>query len=264
MTNKRLHKDEYVQHAPEQGQRVVRINHNSASCSGDSQSLSIWRNDDGSIGAKCYRCGLTGRSGSKPSMFKKNIETKKLQEIPKDISSEYSGMPPEVATYLSHKGVTEAIAFHYGIGWSPSADGLILPVHNELKHDGFQVKYFDRKQRYSTVHRGKRELMFSHLRNWHETCVIVEDLISAIRVSNYVDMDSFALLGSELNDQGLAQLVKNHEAFIIWLDNDNDIICKKAAKLSNRLSLFGPTRLIRDRCEPKDISDGDIENIIYR
>lgn len=260
----RLKNEEYIPFAPDRPGVRTRVNHSSDSCGGDSQSLSVWRNDDNTIGAKCYRCGATGRSGSKPSMFKKSIETKALQEYPKDVSSRYEDMPPEVATYLSGKQITEAIAYHYGVGYSEVADGLVLPVHNELHHEGFQVKYFDRKQRYSTVHLGKREWMFSHLYSGLSGVVIVEDLLSAIRIKETIGtLDAFALLGSELNDQGLAQLVNNHDYFMVWLDNDNDIVCGKAKALFNRLSLFGTARYIKEQVEPKDISDDEIHAMVY-
>ena len=269
MNKLRLHHDEYVPFAPEVVGQRQRVNHSSSACDGDSQSLSIWRNDDDSIGAKCYRCGATGRTKSKPSMFRKHNETKALQEIPKDVSSQFADMPPEVATYVNTKGISEAIAYHYGIGWSESAGGLVLPVHNEYHHDGFQVKYFDRKQRYTTVHRGQRQLMFTHLCDGIEglgtPVVIVEDLISAIRVVQAVPhLDAFALLGSELNDQGLAQLVKYHQKFIVWMDNDNDTVVSKAKQLYHRLSLFGSAQLIKEQCEPKDLRDEQILEMTTR
>lgn len=264
----RLKHEEYVPYAPDSVGARRRVNHDTADCSGDSQSLSIWRNADDSIGAKCYRCGATGRTGSKPSMFKKHNETKALQEVPQDVSSQYADMPPQAAAYLSSKGITEAIAFHYGIGWSPSADGLIFPVINWYGYDQCQVKYFDRKQRYSTIHADHRETMFSHLIKdagaVNPPVVIVEDLLSAIRVIEATDYDAFALLGSELNDQGLSVLL-DYDQFFVWLDNDNDTIVGKAKKLADRLALFGGrVRLIKKQCEPKDISNTDIISIINR
>ncbi len=262
----KLNPNEYVPFAPDTSGTRRRINHSSDNCDGDSQSLSIWRNEDDSVGAKCYRCGATGRTGSKPSMFKKSPETKRLREVPKDISSQFEDMPAEAATYLNSKGISETIAFHYGVGWSQSANGLVFPVHNELHHDGCQVKFFEGKQRYTTIHNGRRELMFSHLEAGSYDIVIVEDLLSAIRIVESPIgkgmYDAFALLGSELNDQGLAQLLKYGENFIVWLDNDNDIVCNKAKKLYHRLSLFGKAQLVKDQCEPKDITDDQIVDII--
>lgn len=261
----KLDPNEYVPFAPEVVGKRQRVNHSSPSCDGDSQSLSIWRNEDNTIGAKCYRCGATGRSGSKPSMFKKVVETKELQAFPTDIAHLYEHMPPEVATYCHAKGVTEKIAKFYGIGYSKQAGGLVLPVHNEMHHNGFQVKYFGRKQRYSTVHMGQRQLMFSHLYSGLKGVVIVEDLISAIRIKETISTyDAFALLGSELNDVGLSELVKNHTSFIIWLDNDNDIICGKAKDLFNRMALFGTARYMKYQVEPKDLSDQLILDALHR
>jgi len=260
----RLDKEEYMPYAPDEPGRPNRVNHNSGNCAGDSLSLSVWRNNDGSVGAKCYRCGGKGRADAKGSMFKKTPKKETVQEMPTDIVFNYEDMPPEIATYLSGKGMTEALCFHYGVGWSPSLDGLILPVHNELHHDGFQIKYFDRDQRYSTVHRGNRELMFSHLCDKQDVAIIVEDLISAIRVKESTGYDAFALLGSEINDHGLSQILRFNQEFVVWLDNDNDIICSKAKALYNRLSLFGRCRYIKDQCEPKDISDLEIKEILHK
>lgn len=262
----RLKTEEFVPYAPDEVGPRERRNHASGDCSGDSLSLSIWRNEDGTVGAKCFRCGATGRAGTKPSMYKKPSETKALQEVPKDVSSCYEDMPPEAATYLASKGITEAIAFHYGIGWSSEADGLILPVINQYEYDQAQVKYFGKKNRYTTIHRGHRETLFTHIKDYDPLpcVVVVEDLISAIRVKNALpECDAFALLGSELNDQGLATLVRNHDQFVIWLDNDNRQIMDKAGKLFNQLGLFGVSRLIREQVEPKDITDQEVINVFY-
>lgn len=256
--------EEYVPYAPDRPGVRTRVNHSSDSCGGDSQSLSIWRNDDDTIGAKCYRCGQTGRTVSKKSMFESAPKTENVYELPTDVTTKYSEMPPEVAMYLNSNGITEFMCHYYDIGWSESAGGLVFPVHNELGHDGFQVKYFGRKQRYTTVHRGRRELMFSHLCSHHDVVVVVEDLLSAIRVNEATPFDAFALLGSELNDHGLAQLVKHHQEFIVWLDNDNDIVVGKAKALFNRLSLFGSVRLVKDQVEPKDLSDIEITNKLIK
>lgn len=274
----RLKDEEFLPFAPDAVGKRQRVNHSSPTCAGDSQSLSVWRNEDGTVGAKCYRCGATGRAGSKPSMFQKVPETTQLQAVPTDVSHLYEDMPGEVATYLSTKGITEEIAKYYGIGWSPGAKGLVLPVHNEHHHDGAQIKFFDSASeynrvpiRYMTIHMGQRELMFSHLTTPITAgtkisygVVIVEDLISAIRIRQATEFDAFALLGSELNDHGLSELVKYHNTFIVWLDNDNNIVCGKAKKLFHRLQLFGNARYIKYQCEPKDLTDQLILDALHR
>lgn len=263
----RLKDEEFVPFAPDSIGPKNRINHEAEHCSGDSQSLSIWRNPDGTIGAKCYRCGATGRAGSKPSMFKKRTETKELQSFPEDVSSLYSEMPAECATYLAQKGITEAIAYHYGIGWSEKAGGLVFPVHNQFGYEQAQVKRFEGKVRYYSIHRGHRETMYSLLKEYEPApiCVIVEDLLSAVRIDLLDERyDAFALLGSELNDVGLSELVRNYDNFVVWLDNDNKIVNKKAGDLHHRLMLFGNCRKVSEQCEPKDITDIDIRNILDR
>ena len=103
-------------------------------------------------------------------------------------------------------------------------------------------------------HAGHRETMFTELDDGSSGVVIVEDLLSAIRIKECVGhLDAFALLGSELNDQGLARLLQ-YDDHIVWLDNDNKIIVNKAKKIADRLAIFGRrVRLVKDQCEPKDI-----------
>ncbi len=81
----RLKYNEFVPHAPDAPGPTARINHSTSSCKGNSRSLAVWMNNDGTLGAKCHRCGATGFSkGHKPSGFK--TKSKKVNyEIPSDI-----------------------------------------------------------------------------------------------------------------------------------------------------------------------------------
>ena len=64
MSDPILKKSEWEPYAPaEPG--VVRVNHASTGCSGSSASMKVERHDDGSVSAKCYRCGGWGRTKEK-------------------------------------------------------------------------------------------------------------------------------------------------------------------------------------------------------
>ena len=84
--------DEYMDDAPTDVGTKVRINHDTPFCRGRSKSMVIELWKDGSIHAKCFRCGDYGRTGKanhKLSIRPTDVPKPKDYEFPTDVGLDW-------------------------------------------------------------------------------------------------------------------------------------------------------------------------------
>ncbi len=92
-----------------------------------------------------------------------------------------------------------------------------------------------------------------------DTVVVVEDILSAIRVGT--TFPCIALRGTSCNTSKLDQLRKSADSFIVWLDGDRPGI-NAAKKLGNKLTWVGKVCYIRTKEDPKAYSNEEIQEMI--
>ena len=269
----RLQYNEFVPHAPDTPGPTARVNHDSPSCSGTSRSMAVWMNQDGTIGAKCHRCGAGGFSkGSKPSGFKSVPKSKKVSyEIPDDIEYDWSKWSVKAAAYINKFGFTNAQTSKYGIGYSAEMDRLIFPATNQaMVAPGWQAKSFTTGTRYLTSTRFPK-FMYTHIPRTNPVyqkhsyfmgaVLITEDLLSTIKGSEV--LSSFAVLGTGISDEMVSELRSNYDTFYIWLDNDNATVKSQQLKMANKLSFYGKCFVIKSYQEPKELSPTEVADVLY-
>ena len=262
----RLQPHEFMNHAPDEAGTKVRVNHNSPNCRGNSTSMVIERKNDGTISAKCFRCGRYGRDkdGNKPSMFNapKNID--RSTNLPNDLEYEWCEWGVHATTYVNKFGFSEADTTLAGIGWSPRLRRLIIPVSNRTAENaGWIAKSFDQQPRYYT-RTNTPENMYWQRENTDNgepnSVLVVEDVLSALRGSEGIS--SFALLGTSLTNRMVRELSR-YDKFYIWLDNDNSIVRQKQLEIFNKLSLYGDVKMIKSNTEVKELSIDKVKDILY-
>lgn len=86
---------------------------------------------------------------------------------------------------------------------------------------------------------------------------IVEDPISCVRVSNFVDC--IALGSTSCSKEHLYMAIKDYDEISIWLDGDRAGI-EGAVKLRDRLKLLKKVRIIYTKQDPKDYNNQEIKN----
>lgn len=272
-----LPKEEYVHHAL-QSPGIVRVNHKSDYCSGDSDSMLVERKDDGSVAAHCFRCGSGGFCSAQP--YHKDADKirsdarRRANEsaygnlavaglwLPDDVRERTASFPAGVRAWLSKAGLTNDVLDREQFLWSDEKETLYIPVRIEDDLTGYVRRNFGHGDRYRTLKTDK-ERWFGYYADYPPTekIVLVEDILSALRVREVCD--SLALLGTNLI-AGAQSLImqKGYKEAVIFLDADNPTVRSEARRMKKKLP-FLPVRVIETGNDPKYYSKEQLEKLIY-
>ena len=270
-----LDKEDYLPQAPmESGS--VRVNHSSPMCNGSSKSLKITREDDGTVKAKCYRCGQFGSERgrlSKYGSYAKRVSSSTLAIprkllLPKDFTSDISEMPAVIRAKLSSYSIEITDILKYGLGWSKSWERFIFPVYRDGGMVGFQAKYFydDSQPKYITRYKHDGDLWLylpSRSATPIDGCAIVEDMFSGIRCAEFTD--ACVLFGTEMGAKCLDHVANSHKSkYVVFLDDDNNTVKKKAIKIRDSLTMVGRHATIfhSDCIDPKEYDKTSLKDIL--
>ena len=263
---------EFVDLAPDDLGASVRVNHDDGDCSGSSNSLKIERKYDGSISAYCFRCGKRGfysdgfsrikayRAKAGDATAQPNSAGDKYKR-PRDTSKITSEWPAYAINWIKQWGITNDEILEHGIGYSAYFDRIIIDIRWLGDYHGYASRAVN-----PTDNRPKW-LMFSDstpfytktIKGEGKTLVLVEDIISAIRISR--ELDCIALLTTTISSETLAN-VAHYSKFIVWLDDDNRQVKLNQLKLYKRLSTFGECKVIHST-DPKRMTDESIRKNIF-
>lgn len=185
-----------------------------------------------------------------------------LQQLPRDYTSD---IPLEGRLWLYANGITEKLKTQYSIGYSERLRRVILPIYNSQGTlswfqcrallEGQQPKYLQPSgDKHSVVFQSKlRETEHNS-----STVVVVEDIISAIRVGEVCN--TISLLGTKATTAQVNCLSK-YGTVITWFDSD------KAGKrgstsIRQSCSLLTNTANIVTEHDPKFYSKQQIKEIL--
>lgn len=266
----------FVPYAPEY-EDSIRKDHGFG-CEGSSPALKIERRDDGSISAKCFRCGKSGFYVSD----KQRINTIKKKNkgsgsntkgsvsysfnLPYDSEGMYQSFSIEARQWLNSYGITLDEIQNYGIQYSRRYNRLVLPVYKDSQLISYQTRRLSDDDEYSKYvtfwnknfpYQGKLFLS----KNIDNKIAIVEDYISGIKSSRYID--TYAMLGNHIPDEYKLYIIKNYNKVYIYLDNDSNDIKRKQSVLKNYFEFFNKeVILIKLDKDPKELSDNALK-VIY-
>lgn len=262
--------DEFLEQAPEEP-GSIRINHDSSGCSGNSNSLKIERKDDGSVSAYCFRCGKRGFHTPEFSSIQKARDRIKRGEKsdnkdsrgykrPYDTDIKTSNWPTYAIKWLKQWGVTNNEILKYEVGYSSYFDRLIFTIRWDSEYHGYASRACnptDTKPKWLVFSDSTPFYTRSEEEEQAGTLVLVEDIISAIRVARYTD--SLALLTTTIATNTLAAIA-SYDKFIVWLDDDNRQVKLNQLRLARRLGMFGSVKVIH-HTDPKRCDDGYIKRV---
>lgn len=256
----------------------IRANHKGESCSGDSDSLIIERRSDGSVSAHCFRCGGSGFIGP-AGYFKPPVRLYESSDgggdghvsetglwLPDDASGEWGAFPVEAKKWLLDARISPVIIADRGFMWSDSKAALYIPVQQEgdsafgRKIVGHAVRLFNPKGYFTKTNDKDNFYGYYKAPVETDTVVLVEDVLSAIRVAEVVD--SISLMGVHVKPAVLSRvLTGGYKRAIIFLDGDNPQVRMKAREAAKRLSWL-PTRIVETGTDPKRHSKEELDKLL--
>lgn len=207
---------------------------------GSSDAKAIYSNG----GTHCFSCKKTTR-GTMSGFVVEREQTpfEKQVQVPDDICNEF---PQEVITWIDQYGLTIQDLIHNRVKWSPSRKQLLY-IFQHMDKTGIgciqgrnfapnRPKYFN----VGDTHNVLPIYQFSTTPSKH--LVLVEDVISAIRISKCGYVDAMPLLGCSIQLRRLALLLKRGYTTVgIWLDHDK---YREALLLSKQIQYSGPDSFV--------------------
>jgi len=257
---KSMPQEEWLPYAPDNPGRV-RVNHTSSGCSGGRSSMVVRRYEDGGVSAYCYRCGGKGSYSPKFRRTKRAVAksathkvVKRGFHIPKDATPDITQWPRDLRVWVL-SSLTEDEARVWGFVYSPSLDQLIMPLDKE----NFICRLSNyREYKYISYINNIEYILYNNKES--DKIVLVEDYLSYIKLSRYYSV--CCLLGTTLTDKALLAITKEHNNFVVFLDNDNALVKRKQTAIRNRLKLFGSVKVVKHTRDPKHCTYEELQEII--
>lgn len=189
---------------------------------------------------------------------KKDIEPTNDITIPDNLDNRF---PYIVQTWLEKYGITEQETKRNGFKWHEASQSLFMPIFGmNCEILAYQLRYFGSstdKPRF--ISRGKFNDICHFLPaapqdSKASSLVLVEDLISAIKVSRH--RHAMPLFTSNLSPDRATRIARYFDSITLWLDYDKAQEATKIAKKYN--SLFSYVAVVVSMCDPKEYSDEQI------
>lgn len=251
---------------PDRGTR--RLDHRACPAGTDTRRrLYITRKENGDVVAYCHNCGLGGihRGGTSfrpPVLPEVEDESKEGSLDMSRFENNTYYWPKEMRMWLVNMRISLTTAQKYGITYDPESNRVVIP---KVSADGELVQYQTRR----LVADGSPKYMTRKVKSKfiHDpigpgisrTCVIVEDMISAIRLSE-LDIDAVPLFTSTMTDETYLTLVEKYDRLLVWLDNDSVIVDRHAQDMVKKLNAMGATSgMVMHQTDPKHYSDESLQ-----
>lgn len=221
----------------------------------------------------CHRCHEFGKRGTddlspaetirwiksinlKPKTYRKEVK------LPEDFTND---MPASALAYLWSRGIEDEDIKRFNFGYSLHLNYLIFPIYEDQELIYYQgrnlgqttkeaPKYINQRQL------GRKDIFFRVNREGSNKLIIVEDIVSSIRVSKFGS--SIGLLSSFIPDTLIFDLAikKKYDRINIWLDHDKR---KKVFDWMFRYRSFGINVFQIDTFrDPKFHSDFELREIL--
>ena len=218
-------------------------------------------------GYKCFSCGVSKSYNSHRMavMGRTRPTIKPGLNIPKS-SPRVSEWPVSILKWLYKYYVFDDVIKKHNISYVEDTNSLLYKVveNNEV--------VFAQTRKFPKFIRGVGPKHIYKTNNGHNTVVIVEDYISAIRLAEN-NVDAICLFGTSINDSDVKPVLDRWDNVVIWLDGDAagikgcKSIEKKLNKQINENKLRFPLRYpqewsivkIRSEKDPKTYSDNEIK-----
>lgn len=190
-----------------------------------------------------------------------DIQTISNIELPRDlVFADSKVVPAKIKEWLAQYYITENhIAFNK-IMWSNSIQRIVF-VYNKAR--SAWARSTNPRAKNKWLHLGSNKVLYSYkASNCFNKVVIVEDCISCIRVSDYVNCISLGGTNIQhLNKVDLKYIMQGNNLYITWFDGDK--AGQKAAEaFRNRYKLYLNIRNIVTTKDPKCHTPSEMQEVL--
>jgi|CXWL01.1.fsa_nt_gi hypothetical protein len=180
-----------------------------------------------------------------------------------------------LAWLMSH-GLSIPTIDRYGFAHDVGTNRLYIPIYGQedrvVKYQLRKLDLADQGPKYLNVQDYLHTptcfdgLLYSNLSPPRSisTVVICEDVVSGLKVTQ-AGYDSYVLRGSNLSAEIALGLVRDaqYNTVVVWMDNDSDVIRKKAHDISEFFKLLGAkVRKIDVEADPKNYTENGIIGVM--
>lgn len=204
----------------------------------------------------CFRCGH-GSGRTKIQIQNEDasgiIGTNSIV-LPHDVSSEipYAGLQWLRQYQLTRR---DLIANH--VMWSEKLSRIIFPYFDQTGLLAWQGRYIGEEKKAKWFSQGNIHEII-HTLNVKHTAVLVEDIISAIKVSQHTG--AIPIFGSSISMKQWLQLRRIVNDFVLWLDPD---MRQKSIKMAEMGRLLGANVVcIFSEKDPKEHTHEEIDKLL--
>lgn len=189
---------------------------------------------------------------------KKELEEHKNKPpyLPSDFTTE---IPVKYAWFLKY-GISLETAKKYGFGYSEFFHRIVIPIHRGPWLAAVHLRAInpDDKPKYLNLGRPQLDLLFWADGHESDDLVIVEDVLSAIKV-NLAGYNAVALNGSSMTDVQALRIASCNGTRYVWLDGD--AAGQKGARqcvTQLHLQATGDVRMVKTDNDPKTYNREEI------
>jgi hypothetical protein len=184
-----------------------------------------------------------------------------VRPLPDDLVSYY---PPKVVSWIAKYDLAPVDLINHNVCWSPSREQLIYRFYGKGANVVlWQARNFregtDHKRRFFTSGPSEDIIAKYSTRESNDTCCIVEDCISAIKLA-YAGVHGVPCLGSTMSRKKIVRMSRLYKRMVVWLDADK---LKEARDISEHAAACGlETKVVYTEDDPKVFSINSIKGYI--
>jgi hypothetical protein len=225
-----------------------RHNHDHCPAGADTKRrLYVTRKEDGSVVGYCHNCGNSGVSVHRGHHHRRSSvgsdvrnRTERKITMPLNLEFDFDKWPKAAIDWVNKAGIPLHILHKYALAYDLDSKRVVIPKYNV---DSELVMYQSRNvglddgPKYVTVKEGDKDhycalpcgLVTSHQQR--NTLVVVEDMLSAIKMAELGGYDALPLFSSNVEFLKLLTHLRNYDTIVVWLDNDNIEVRRHRDKL---------------------------------
>ena len=209
-------------------------------------------------GAYCFNCGYFILPNGISALSKEVQKDPDTISLPGGVSQV---LPQRALDWLYKYSLTDHDIKLNNILWSEYHQRIIFPIiiSNNLK--GWIGRSVEPDVVPKVFTRGALHEVTYIIGNLSShTIVLVEDIISAIRVAGTFEYSVLPLFGSHVSTRRMLILRRYYDNIVIWLDKDKE---KEAVKFAQKAREFGiKARTVITDYDPKTYSDSEIQSFL--